>query len=58
MFFGLSDMTLTDAMREYLRAPETAMMPYYDMVMGFIRKFELKPDQAGRLLAQWIRETV
>jgi hypothetical protein len=51
-------MMLTDAMREYLRAPETAMLPYFDMVMGFIRKFELKPDQAATLLAQWIRETV
>lgn len=51
-------MTLTDEMREYLRSPDTATLPYYDMVMGFMRKFALKPDQAGRLLAQWIRESV
>jgi hypothetical protein len=51
-------MTLTPAMRDYLRAPNTALLPYYDMVLGFMLKFELKPDQAGRLLAQWVRETV
>lgn len=49
---------LTDAMREYLRSPDTAMLPYYDMVAGFMRKFALKPDDTGRLLAQWIRESV
>jgi hypothetical protein len=49
---------LNNAMRSYLREPDTALLPYYDMVRGFMLKFDLKPEQAGRLLAQWVRETV
>ena len=51
-------MTLTDAMRDYLRDPENATRPYYDMVAGFISQFGLTPEQAGRLLAQWVRDSV
>lgn len=51
-------MILTDAMRLWLRDPKNATLPYYDMIMGFMRRFKLKPDQAGTLLAQWVRESV
>jgi len=53
-----TDMTLTDQQRDYLRDSNTATLPFYDMVRGFIRQFNLTPEQAGMLLAQWVRESV
>lgn len=50
--------TLTESMRDWLRAAENATMPFYDMVTGFMRRFGLTPDQAAPLLAQWVRESV
>jgi len=50
-------MKLTDPMRAYLRDPEIALLPFYDLIMAFIREFGLTPEQAGDLVAQWILET-
>lgn len=51
-------MTLTPAQRAYLRNAETSSLPLYDMVLGFISKFNVTPEQCGALLAVWIREVV
>lgn len=51
-------MTLTPEMREYLRNAETASLPFYDLVIGFSKRFNVAPDALGRLLCQWIKETV
>jgi hypothetical protein len=51
-------MKLTDEMRQHLRSADNALLPYFDMVFGFMREFSLTPDQAGELLAQWVRESI
>jgi hypothetical protein len=50
--------TLTDAMREYLRRPDVATAGFYDYVSGFAKAFELTPADTATLLAQWVRESV
>ena len=49
-------MKLTDEMREWLRRPEIATMPCWDMIGLFLRDFQLNGEQAGEILAQWCRE--
>jgi hypothetical protein len=49
---------LNDAMRAFLRAPALATLPFYDMARAFMAAFDIGPEEAGDLLAQWIRESV
>jgi hypothetical protein len=50
-------MTLTPAMRAYL-GQQWLYGLLYDVLLGFMRKFELTPLEAGTLVAQWIVETM
>ena len=47
---------LTDQHRAWLRQPENATMLAWDMVRAFMKRFGLSPDEAGKLLAAWVRE--
>ena len=49
-------MRLTDDHRGWLRRPEHACMPAWDMIGLFLRDFQLDGPTAGDLLAQWIKE--
>jgi hypothetical protein len=51
-------MNLTPEQRQFLRSSEHAMLPFYDMVCRFVNQFNLTPQDAGSLLAQWVRESV
>ncbi len=46
---------LTDAMRAFLGHVQAERL-LWDIVQEFMVRFELKPEDAGRLLAQWVRE--
>lgn len=48
---------LTDEHREYLRANAKRDILLFDFLQGFVRTFNLTPEQAGKLLGAWIRET-
>lgn len=48
---------LTDAMRAWLRHAFNATLPMRDGVLMFMAMFGLSPEEAGRLLAEWIKET-
>lgn len=47
---------LTEPIRAYLRRSDrTALL--YDVVQDLIKAFKLTPEQAGRVIAQWVEET-
>ena len=47
---------LNDAIRAYLRRAETTAL-LYDVVQDLIKSFKLTPEQAGRVIVEWINET-
>ena len=47
---------LTDPIRAYLRRAETTAL-LYDVVQDLIKSFQLTPEQAGRVIVEWINET-
>lgn len=49
-------MILTDPMREWLSAPGRNAMTTWQVTLDFIRVFQLDPQEAGQLLAQWVKE--
>ena len=47
---------LNDAIRAYLRVtPRTALL--WDVTQDLIKAFKLTPEQAGRVLSEWVNET-
>ncbi len=48
---------LTPEMRTWLGRQHTDVL-LYDLMLSFIVKFNVTPVVAGKLLAQWVRETV
>ena len=49
---------LTDDMRAYLRTNARTDVLLYDFVRDFMRQFQLDPLRAGKLVGQWIVETM
>ena len=47
---------LTDPIRAYMRRAETTAL-LYDVVQDLIKAFKLTPEQAGRVIVEWINET-
>ena len=47
---------LTDPIRAYMRRAETTAL-LYDVVQDLIKAFGLTPEQAGRVIVEWINET-
>ena len=47
---------LNNAMRGWLTAPGRERMLTHQVVSDFIRVFRLNPEDAGQILAQWIKE--
>ena len=47
---------ITNAMRVWLTAPGRAQMLTHQVVSDFIRVFRLNPEDAGKILAQWVKE--
>jgi hypothetical protein len=49
---------LTNEMRAWLGAQHTDCILFYDLVQQFMSRFDLDARTAGKLLAQWVWETV
>jgi len=48
---------LTPAMVEWLADGHRQEMLLVDYLRAFMREFCLKPEQAGRIIAQWLKES-
>ena len=55
---GLRPVTrgLTASMRKWLNDPEKRKWRTHVVMTEFIKEFNLRPEDAGRLLVQWSRE--
>lgn len=49
-------MKLTTAMREFLGKQEAGDSYLYDALLAFMREFDLDKEQAGKLVAKWMKE--
>lgn len=53
----MSAVTLTDEMRDYLRANARTDVLLFDFAVGFMKRFQLDPMTTGILIGLWLRET-
>lgn len=49
-------MELTNEMRDFLSDPLKRKWTTWNVTLCFINDFELKPEEAGKLLSDWAKE--